>query len=880
MALYDAFISYSHANDKAIATALQSVVQKLGKPWYQRRALRVFRDDTSLSATPQLWPTIEQALSESRFLIVLCSAQAANSRWVNKEVAYWLAHKSVDSLLIGVTDGELVWDDAIQDFAVREPMALPSALKGQFRSEPRWVDLRPYRAAAKIADTNFIELSANFAAAIRGIPKEDLLSQEIREQRRAKILAWSGAGALAILTVLAGWQWQTAEAAKKVAINERDNASRNFGLAKNAADGLVVNIAQGLRDVEGLRAESVRKILGTARATFEQLTASAPNSLELQFSRAAMLGEFGDTHMTLGNLPEALDYFREQIKTVERIAASDPGSSRWQRSLSIAHESIGRALEEQGKFDEALKSYREDLAIARRLLASDGDNPQLLRDVATALNFIGNVNVEQGKLDETLKSYNEDLNIVKRLTDGDLSNKTWQEDLSIAYGKIADVFEAQGRMDEALEMHQKELVTVQQLVDSDRVNTQWRYSLSIAHERKGVLLQAKGDLEGAQREFQENLSTIDTLVKSDPGNTKWQHVSSIAHERLGTLLLARNQSDEALQHYRKSFAIFKALAASDRTNKGWQRDLSVLYDRIGDQLLAHGNADEASRLYSEAFSIYQRLADSDPENSLWQWYLAISHAKQGDIFLRQNRADDALASYQNTLTILKRIVASDDSNTRWRQDLAIAYSKIASVYARMGRQVEALGELRAGRAILTGLLAIAPGSAKWSDAIATFDREIDRLEAGENESAKKQVSVNEVGRITPPASASKPTASWRLENDDETVTFTFPSTPPVALGLDAAGVEEMLKTLGTLRAAMRPEISRTFAPGQVVQAVSDPIWYTEPDPMWGSSWLHIRDPQFGWRHYLIPKDEARKLVGYLQAQVNAPIPERAPDKAE
>ena len=30
--LYDAFISYSHAKDKPIAAALQSVIQKLGKP--------------------------------------------------------------------------------------------------------------------------------------------------------------------------------------------------------------------------------------------------------------------------------------------------------------------------------------------------------------------------------------------------------------------------------------------------------------------------------------------------------------------------------------------------------------------------------------------------------------------------------------------------------------------------------------------------------------------------------------------------------------------------------------------------------------------------------------------------------------------------------
>jgi len=82
--LYDAFISYSHAKDKPIAAALQSVIQKLGKPWYQRRALRVFRDDTSLSATPSLWPSIEQALGESRFLVLLASPEAVPSPSVER----------------------------------------------------------------------------------------------------------------------------------------------------------------------------------------------------------------------------------------------------------------------------------------------------------------------------------------------------------------------------------------------------------------------------------------------------------------------------------------------------------------------------------------------------------------------------------------------------------------------------------------------------------------------------------------------------------------------------------------------------------------------------------------------------------------------------
>ena len=84
MASYDAFISYSHAKDKPIAGASESVIQALGKPWYRRRALRIFRDDTSLSATPHLWPTIETALGQSRFLILLASSDSARSTWVAK----------------------------------------------------------------------------------------------------------------------------------------------------------------------------------------------------------------------------------------------------------------------------------------------------------------------------------------------------------------------------------------------------------------------------------------------------------------------------------------------------------------------------------------------------------------------------------------------------------------------------------------------------------------------------------------------------------------------------------------------------------------------------------------------------------------------------
>ena len=40
--VYDGFISYSHAADDLLAPRLQAGLQRFAKPWWKRRALRIF----------------------------------------------------------------------------------------------------------------------------------------------------------------------------------------------------------------------------------------------------------------------------------------------------------------------------------------------------------------------------------------------------------------------------------------------------------------------------------------------------------------------------------------------------------------------------------------------------------------------------------------------------------------------------------------------------------------------------------------------------------------------------------------------------------------------------------------------------------------------
>jgi hypothetical protein len=120
--------------------------------------------------------------------------------------------------------------------------------------------------------------------------------------------------------------------------------------------------------------------------------------------------------------------------------------------------------------------------------------------------------------------------------------------------------------------------------------------------------------------------------------------------------------------------------------------------------------------------------------------------------------------------------------------------------------------------------------------------------------------------------------NWKLEDDLKTVTVTFPTDPPVVLKITTSDIDDMLENLGVLRASMLPPHPPEWAVGQTMGVIPNPRWTTEPDALLGNSLLHIRDPRFGWQHYMIPKEEARKLGEVLQKQADAPPPLQESDR--
>jgi hypothetical protein len=110
-----AFISYSH-KDAAIADWLHQKLETyrvprnlVGAPsrdgTVPERLIPIFRDRKELSISSQLGDNLQHSPQQSRYLVVICSPTAAQSRWIEEEIRAFKTEKDHDRIIALIASG-------------------------------------------------------------------------------------------------------------------------------------------------------------------------------------------------------------------------------------------------------------------------------------------------------------------------------------------------------------------------------------------------------------------------------------------------------------------------------------------------------------------------------------------------------------------------------------------------------------------------------------------------------------------------------------------------------------------------------------------------------------------------------------------------------
>ncbi|MET8765751.1 TIR domain-containing protein [Streptomyces sp. NPDC004658] len=222
---YGVFLSYSGDRDRQWLPRLQRVIEKQSRPWYKPPRIRVFLDYSGVSIGPQLWGKIEAGLSRSDWLVVLASPEARASVWVDREIEWWLEHRSVDTILLVVTAGQLVWDERRGDWDPGLSTALPARLAGRFEQQPVWKSVGRRQLGNDAGSLPDIDgVAFGIASVVRGLSEDELRSEGLRDTRRNLRTARIVAAVLGLLLLVASTVSVIAVVERAEARRQRDHA--------------------------------------------------------------------------------------------------------------------------------------------------------------------------------------------------------------------------------------------------------------------------------------------------------------------------------------------------------------------------------------------------------------------------------------------------------------------------------------------------------------------------------------------------------------------------------------------------------------------------------------------------------------------------------
>ena len=695
---YRAFLSYSHRDAKWGAWLHKSLESyRPPKPLIgtstargpvPKRLAPIFRDREELATATDLGTVINEALRQSACQIVICSPNAARSKWVNEEILAFKRLGREDRIFCLIVDGE---PNASDDPAHADEECFPPALRYRLgpdgelsavRTEPIAADARPGKDGRNNAKLKLI-------AGLLGVGFDGLRQREQRRRQRqlfaiasgavAGMVLTSGLAAVALIarataerqTIIAKREAETAKQTTRFLvdlfrISDPSEARGNTVTAREMLDKGAARIDReltGQPDVQATLMDTVGTVymgLGLYKEARPLLTRAVDQRRGLPGTSPVVLSDslshLGELAYWQADLPVAEKSYREAIA----YESAQPATPQNRAALAKSLHGLGEVLQSAGRYEDAEKSFREALAMQRRVLGPvHADTARTLQDLALAIDA-------RGHLQEAIPVMREALDMQRALNGS-------QPDPGLALA----IDDLGGLLDEAGDYDAAEKLYLESLAMRHRLLGDQHPLVAMTLSNLAGVRQTKGDLSGAETMFRQALAIErQTLGEVHPDvATTLNNIAFIQY--------ARGDEPAALATEREALRILRQLFPGDHP------EVARLENRIGFWLTEAGQLAEANQDLQDALEMRRRLlGPKHPDVGGSLDHLAILQVARGE-------NAEALVTAHSAVEIL----AAALSPTHWKT--AVGECAEGAALTGLGRYGEAESLLQHGADILS-----------------------------------------------------------------------------------------------------------------------------------------------------------------------------------
>jgi len=547
---YKAFLSYSH-RDKAWADWLHRSLETYKFPKNISEAKSdtlkpIFRDREELSVSSDLSSRVKEALLHSESLIVICSENAVQSNWVNREIKLFQSLKPVAEIFPVIVSGEPYAErQGVEAAKECFPPALhfkpaKSEDTAPILREPLAADLRKNKDGKQLGLVKLI-------AGIANIRLDDLIQRDLRRARKRMIAITSGASiivlALSLMTISTIFSRQAAERNEIIAQEQRALAELRRDKAEELIEFMLGDLRQELEPVG--RLALLTNVADRALDYYSQVDEDLSNC---KSASGAARAKYLHTRIAVSQdkfklarkySDEALNLLSDassQCNTVKQFVTNHAHAIQWSADLDIIDHQF--AQPNTINFNQKILAKYQLAKTNLNNFKGDGEySSDMATEKADADLLIGKYYMDSRQHNIALKHFEKarkTLDPHYTLRSSPPTSPT--SDLFAIHEKYADsltwisgAYENLSQLNQAFETLQRAreiYVSLNMVQHAEDENWKARFDIIGTDYALSRLLYKQGKHEAALEILTLQKKDIDKLVSQDPSNQSWRKLQT------------------------------------------------------------------------------------------------------------------------------------------------------------------------------------------------------------------------------------------------------------------------------------------------------------------------------------------------------------------
>jgi len=588
----------------------------------------MFQDKMDLDVSEQDFSeNIKKAIEDSRYLIVLCSPEAASSQWVETEIKYFLeSHNNDKSLIVPII---LAGTPGSGD----EKECLPPQLREETFTSRNLPCMIASGGERKLDgwENGWIQAASYMLHVKPDILRGSIIEEKDKIFRFYKRCVLILSALLLIFICLTVWALSSVQKAKKtlrvqpketgaVFIPEVEKTKSSDGQTseKNESDAKKQIERSGKKEAEARKQAEVAKKsldyicdvlytaspLKTGRVDFNVLETVSRKIPEIQKMEDWQLK--ASVAMKLGSILYYFGYDKEAMELIDTSIALYEKNAPESLEVTEGYDNSSKIFSKQGKFDKALE-YNEKSQKIKRIAA-----PEDYSGLAKNSLDMGNIYLYQEKYQDAMVCFIKALDLYQKVP-----QEKQQENIALVYNSIGHLYSRQKQYKKALESYQQSVAAFRKVYPENNLYVAMNYNY------------------------------------------------------IALMYIRLKNYDKALEFFHKTLAIYKKIYSK-------KLYLFSCYDNIADTFMLQNNFEKSMENYRNALSVY-------PENHPRR---ANVYNKMGNLFFRQKQYEKALECFNATLNIRKKYLPKNDPGlAESYRNVASTYVYLGK-YAEAGKYCE------------------------------------------------------------------------------------------------------------------------------------------------------------------------------------------------